>query len=685
MISHRFNSIKKTGLTAAVHEDDARKIMVVNSFSFLTALLCTFCGISLSVMSGDWLIFYTAMGFVCGFLSILWLNEKRRFLLAKFGLQLVFCSVMLYYGCVFGESTQVHFLGLFLIGVPLLICSRKENALRCLCLAMPLLTLFLLETNYYYQVFSPMDMDRNTTYLFRWLIMTVVVILNFMVISFHQHNINSLLKRLHRRNDSLQKRNEMVLRQEDALKEANRLLENYNEQLERDVEHRTRQLRNNNLVQEKMLTDLNVSLNRLKAKDEELERYVQDLETVKAELLHARDEAERANAAKSSFLRELSHEIRNPLNAIIGISYLMLNDRHVQGQLPPDVVSYIENISTSGHNLLEIINNVLELARIEAGKTDNICLEPFVLRDWLYNIAGIYQHAAKVKNVSIHAQIDHKLPAQLMGDRVHLTQVVNNLLTNAIKFTPAGKKVTLSCFRQGAETWCIRVTDEGEGIPGEKQALIFKPFEQADHTIHQRFGGTGLGLAISKRFTELLGGRISVWSEPGAGTSFTVTLPLLQAHKALSRPAAKAAPASPEKVSMQAGKKILLMEDSPINQMVMQEFFSYMGLPLLIAGNGEEGLEMARKHLPDLIILDMHMPRLDGRDVIRAIRQDTLLQQVPVIVISADAFTEQREQVLREGVHEYLIKPVQFDELRTVIGKYLQGSMLNESLEAVTY
>ena len=135
---------------------------------------------------------------------------------------------------------------------------------------------------------------------------------------------------------------------------------------------------------------------------------------------------------------------------------------------------------------------------------------------------------------------------------------------------------------------------------------------------------------------------------------------------------------------MQAGKKILLMEDSTVNQMVMQEFFSYMGLPLLIAGNGEEGLEMARKHLPDMIILDMHMPKLDGREVIRAIRQDTLLQQVPVIVISADAFTEQREQVLREGVHEYLIKPVQFDELRTVIGKYLQGSMLNESLEAVT-
>ncbi|WP_343700176.1 ATP-binding protein [Chitinophaga sp.] len=680
MFSQSLNKIKRTGLTAAVEEDDARKIMVVNSFSFLTALLCTFCGIYLSVISGYWMIFYTAMAFVCGFLSILLFNSKRRFAAAKFGLQFVFCSVMLYYGCLFGESTQVHFLGLFLIGVPLLICSRKERALRCLCLTMPLLTLFLLETNYYYQVFTPMEMDRSTTYMFRWLIMTVVVILNFMVITFHQQNITNLLQRLHRRAESLRRRNQVVLQKENELKKANRLLEHYNEKLEWEVEQRTGELKTNNIIQEKMLVDLNRSMDQLREKDAELESYVKELETLKSSLVAARDEAERANAAKSVFLRELSHEIRNPLNAIIGISYLLLNDQHNRNKIPLSIVNYIENISTSGHNLLEIINNVLELARIEAGKTDNICEAPFVLREWAHSVASVYQHAARVKDVSIHVQIDHKLPVQLLGDRVHLTQVVNNLLANAVKFTPAQKKVTLSCFREGADAWCIRVTDEGEGIPGEKQLLIFQPFEQADASIHRRFGGTGLGLAISKRIAELLGGQITVWSQQGAGTSFTVTLPLRQGI-AVQIPGGE--PVAAEK-RPQADKKVLLMEDNAVNRMVMQEFFQYLGMPLLMADNGEDGLQMARRHLPDMIILDMHMPRLTGREVIHAIRQDPVLQHVPLVVISADAFREQQELALREGVNEYLIKPVQFDELRRVIDKYFSSAVLGKALAAGT-
>lgn len=670
MIHHQFNIIKKTGLTSAVKDDDARKVMIVNSFSFLTALLCTFCGVSLSIISGQWIILYTAMAFVAGFLSILLLNKKHRYSMAKFGLLFVYCMVMLYYGTTFGESTQVHFLGLFLIGVPLLICSQRERGLKCACMAMPVTGLILLEANYYYQVFEPMELTRGMTFAFRWLIMTVVVVLNGMVISFYQINIASLVKTLGIRNKSLRRRNEEVAGKEAELKLANKELENYSEKLEREVERRTSQLNDNYKVQGEMLKDLRNTMTEMKKKDQQLEDYVAELESLRAHLTTARDDAENANAAKSAFLREISHEIRNPLNAIIGISYLLLNDKGNKNKVPQSIVSYIENIYTSSHSLLEIINNVLELAKIEAGKTDDIRQESFALRDWVRSVVTIYQNAAKLKDVSLQLQIDNGLPTHILGDRVHLTQILNNLLANAIKFTPADKKVTLYCFKKNAQQWCIRVADEGVGIAKEKQGLIFQPFEQADKTIYHKFGGTGLGLAISKRIAELMGGEIEVWSQPGEGTAFTVTLPL-QIEK--NHQLQETVPGKKQFSALSSGKRILLMEDNQTNQMIMERFFANLGIQILIADNGQDGVAMTRAHMPDLIIMDMHMPKLTGREALKLIREDPALRHIPIIAISADAFREQQEVALKAGVNEYLIKPVEFDRLYEVVDKYLDA------------
>ena len=670
MIYHQFNIIKKTGLTSAVKDDDARKVMIVNSFSFLTALLCTFCGVSLSLISGQWIILYTAMAFVAGFLSILLLNRKHHYAMAKFGLLFVYCCVMLYYGTTFGESTQVHFLGLFLIGVPLLICSPRERGLKCACMAMPLTGLILLEANYYYEVFQPMELTRSMTFAFRWLIMTVVVVLNGMVISFYQVNIASLVKTLGIRNRSLRKRNEEIAGKEAELKLAYKELESYNEKLEREVENRTAQLNANYKVQGEILKDLQHTLSQMKKKDLQLEEYVAELESLKANLTTARDEAENANAAKSAFLREISHEIRNPLNAIIGISYLLLNDKSNKGKVPQDIVSYIENIYTSSHSLLEIINNVLELAKIEAGKTDDIRQESFALRDWLRSVVTIYQNAARLKDVGLQLQIDNGLPSHILGDRVHLSQILNNLLANAIKFTPANKKVTLYCFKKNALQWCIRVADEGVGIAKEKQGLIFQPFEQADKTIYHKFGGTGLGLAISKRIAELMGGEIEVWSQPGEGTAFTVTLPLkIEKNQQLQ----EIVPGKKQFSALSSSKRILLMEDNQTNQMIMERFFSNIGIQIMIADNGQDGVAMTRTHMPDLIIMDMHMPKLTGREALKLIREDPALRHIPVIAISADAFREQQEAALEAGVNEYLIKPVEFDRLYEVVDKYLDA------------
>ncbi|MGX5818488.1 ATP-binding response regulator [Chitinophaga lutea] len=678
MFSQRLNTIKKTGLKAGLPEEEARKVMVVNAFSFLTALLCTFCGVTLALASGDDSIFYTAMGFVGGFLSVIWLNSRYRFQSAKLGLQVVFCCVMLYYGCTFGESTQVHFLGLFLIGVPLLICSRRELLLRCVCLILPLATLCLLETNYYYSLVTPMDLDRGTLYFFRWLIMAVVLLLNYMVISFYQDNINGLLDKLRLRHDSLKRRSAQILQKEAEVMEANRRLENYNEKLRADVQFQTKQLLNHNVMQQEIMTSLEEQAAEARRSEQRLARLVEELMSTKTELTSARDEAERANAAKSAFLRELSHEIRNPLNAILGICYLLQQDDHNRQQTSAGIMPYIDSIGSSGHIILEIINSVLELARIEAGKTDEIRQESFSLREWAQTLLNVYQPSAQVKEVQLQLEIDPQLPPYIMGDRMHLTQVLGNLLANAIKFTPSGKNVKLSCFQREPDMWYARVTDEGMGIPADKQALIFQPYEQADDAIHQQYGGTGLGLTIAKRLAELLGGNIDVWSEPGKGTSFTVSLPLQAAPVMVA--SGEIGEAGLSTCKRLRRMQVLLMEDSPVNRMIMQEFFQYLGVSFLMTDNGEDGLELVRSQRPDLVILDMHMPRLNGRQVIHAIRDDEQLKDIPIIVLSADAFREQRESALREGVNEYLIKPVQFSELRAVLEKYIDAPLLADVL-----
>lgn len=667
MISQLLNSIKRTGLTPAMKDEDARRVMVVNVFSFTIACLMILYGVMLSAISGEWLIFRSSLFFIAGFLSLLVLNGRRYYTLAKFCLLVVICSIMLYYGAMFGEVTEVHFLGLFLIGVPLLICGWQERTLLYVCLSIPVISLVLLEINFYYEIFEPIELTIGMGYAFRWLIMGVVLLLNCVIIYFHRIHIHSLVRILGARNTALKHSRDHILVKEAELKSAYERLENYNLILEEEVQERTKEINESKCVLENAIQELQRSHQQMKVKDEQLRKYVAELETLKSSLTAAKEEAESANAAKSKFLREISHEIRNPLNAVIGISYLLLNDASNSNKIPRSIVNHIRNIYGSSHGLLDVINNVLELAKIEAGRTEVVKEESFALREWLRGVVNIYQNAAKIKNVHIQMQIDHRLPVYILSDRTHLTQILNNLLANAIKFTPPQKRVFVSCSLVGGQRWGISIADEGMGIPPEKQAQIFEPFGQADETIYHRFGGTGLGLAISKRMTELMEGTIAVSSQPEQGTTFTITLPL----KADAQPAAGKQPDKKVFHHLPTSKKILLMEDNKLNQMILERFFSGIGIYLLVAGNGQEGLEMAQQYRPDLIILDMHMPRLSGSEVLQYLRGDEQLKHIPVVAISADAFQEQQLVALQQGVNEYLIKPVEFDRLYEVVGKYL--------------
>ncbi len=445
---------------------------------------------------------------------------------------------------------------------------------------MILTCLILLETNYYFQIFTPMEMSRNELYVFRWMIMSVVLALNYMVISFYQINISGLVKRLHKRNTSLIEKNKLVLDKEAELKQINVKLSAYNDHLEQEVTARTRALNSSNIAMEEMIKNLKISNRQLREQDKLLNDQLKELEDARSALEKARDDAEKANMAKSAFLREISHEIRNPLNAVIGMTYLLLNEADNRNRIPQSILTYIESISTSGHSLLEIVNNVLELARIEAGKIDKVQPEPFNLREWLRGISAIYQNAAHVKDVTLRLQIDSRMPSVIYGDRIHLTQVVNNLLGNAIKFSPEKKNITLHTYRTDGQQWCIRVSDEGIGIPEDKQRVIFQPFEQADSSIHEQYGGTGLGLTITRRIVEMMGGSIAVRSIPGSGTAFTVTLPL--SEEAVTPEMEKHAShldTQHEYPAFPPDTRVLLMEDSEINQLIMERFFSRGHLP----------------------------------------------------------------------------------------------------------
>lgn len=670
MLSQWLNTIKKTGLTPQTDEGNARKIMVVNSFSFITALLGLLYGVILSLLSGEWVIFYAILFFVAGFAGIIMLNARRLYTMAKFGLSFVFCCLLLFYGMLLGPAAQVTLLGLFLTGMPLLLFVRKERAMRCVCVFMPVVAMVLLEANYYYDVYVALPLATEVLLSFRWLIMAVILLLNYLIIHFHQSSLDSLVTELGVRNKALRESQEQLKQKEAQLKMANRQLESYSQRLEEEVTERTKEIIGSRSSLEKALEELQHTHTRLQVKDIELEKNLEALENTRQWLEQAKEAAENANNAKSHFLREISHEIRNPLNAIIGMSHLMLHSENMNGKTPRNIVNLVRHIHISSHSLLGIITNVLELAKIEAGKNDVVILEPFVLREWVRNTASVYETAAAMKEIEIRIQLDSHLPSQVKADRVHLTQILNNLLTNAIKFTPAKKAVLVQCKRETKDSWSLVVKDEGMGIAPEKLQLIFQPFEQADKQVYHHFGGSGLGLSIARRLAQLLGGDITVSSQPGIGTAFKVVLPLVEEKRPPENKYDRA-----QVDHLPEGSRILVMEDDKINQVLLKGYFSSMGLTATVTGDGEQGLAIARIQIPHLIILDMHMPVMSGREVLQVLRNNDALHNIPVIAISADAFSEQKAEVLAAGASEYLVKPLEFGRFYEAVKKYLRVYM----------
>ncbi len=386
-----------------------------------------------------------------------------------------------------------------------------------------------------------------------------------------------------------------------------------------------------------------------------------DLQRSERALVLARDAADAANRAKSAFLATMSHEIRTPLNAVIGMSSLLL-----ETELNPAQRDYARTVASSGETLLELIDDVLDYSKIEAGRIE-IESVIFDLPKLLQETAGLFTQSLAEKGVQFAKEISPQLPTTVSGDRTRLKQVLINLLSNASKFTAAGC-ITLGAAPRSGQDVVFRVSDTGIGMAPDVIEKLFQPFTQADSSVTRRFGGTGLGLAISKRLVELMGGRIEVFSEAGQGTTFTVTLPLAPSKGGI--PDAAQAP-HPRVGNTAAPLRVLVAEDNPTNQKVIRLMLQRLGADTSIVSNGAEAVAEARREPFDLILLDVQMAVMDGLSAAGELRThfSDKAQRPRIVALTANAFREDRDACLAAGMDDYLAKPLSFERLRALLAE----------------
>jgi len=416
----------------------------------------------------------------------------------------------------------------------------------------------------------------------------------------------------------------------------------------------------------------------VKALNTDLERKVEE-RTAQAQA--AMQTAEAASAAKSQFVANMSHEIRTPMNAVLGLLAL-LADTH----LDDEQAGYVHKVRQAAGALLQILNDILDLTKLDAGAVE-IEQRPFALGPLLRQSLDLFSAAAQTKGVALGIANSPVLSEAFRGDALRLGQVLNNLVGNAIKFTDHGI-VELSVLEldepeepsgdtEPARRRRLRfvVRDSGIGLSAEQAARLFQPFSQADETTTRRFGGSGLGLSISKRLVELMSGEIGVEAIAGEGSTFWFTLTLApadpgEAMAALSAPAP--ATTSPYEITAPLrGADLLLVEDNPTNQQVALAILGKMGLNVAVANHGREALELLQAQRFDLVLMDMHMPVMDGLEATAAIRAADWGRDIPIVAITAAAFESDCQRALAAGMNDYLSKPVDPHQLAQVLLRWL--------------
>ena len=475
----------------------------------------------------------------------------------------------------------------------------------------------------------------------------------------------------------LQKALEETQRQAEELQVQSEELRVSNEELE----EQGRALKESQIRLEQQQAELEQTNSQLEEQAQTLEAQRDELERTSAAVTLKARELEQASQYKSDFLANMSHELRTPLNSLLILSKLLSDNPH--GNLTPEQVKFAQTIASSGNDLLTLINDILDLSKIEAGHVE-VRPEPLPLQRLTDDLRQLFQPVASERGLDFDIDIAGDCPASIETDRQRLEQVLKNLLSNAFKFTEKGG-VRLEIGLAGARDIAFTVIDTGIGVSREQQDAIFEAFRQADGTISRKYGGTGLGLSISRELARLLGGAITLRSQPGEGSAFTVTIPLaydparvaprdqplaakpvspLPRSKAARAPAVRAA-VDDDRDQLTAGRRVLLViEDDDKFAGIVRDLSHELGFQCLVAGTAEEALKLARRFKPSAVVLDVGLPDESGLMVLDRLKRDDATRHIPIHVVSA---ADHSQTALSLGAIGYLIKPVKREALAEVL------------------
>lgn len=403
--------------------------------------------------------------------------------------------------------------------------------------------------------------------------------------------------------------------------------------------------------------------------NQSLTTEIEHVKKVEEELKKAKNKAERMSRTKGEFLANMSHEIRTPMNGVIGTLQLLEDTPLTESQH-----EYVSVAYKSADALLSILNDILDLSKIEAGKLEFESI-PFDLREIVNDVVVLHALKAEQTGIYLKSEIDEAVPARVVGDPTRVRQVLVNLISNAMKFTSAGGVVVRLKLKLRDEKEAlirIEVEDTGVGIPTSKHQKLFMAFSQADGSTTRKHGGTGLGLAIVRQLVEMMHGNLGIESEVGKGSKFWFVLPLGIAS--VETDAVSAAKPVDNKVELKG--RVLLVEDNPVNQMVAKKMLEKVGLQSVLAINGREALDYLAQEEFDAVLMDCQMPEMDGFEATRLWReheQQSSLARMPIIAMTANVMEGDRERCLQSGMDDYLGKPVRQAELGQVLHRWIKN------------